>query len=213
MDEIIVDSKTYARGLVGKIVYDNSPQPYDGDTVCQIAYLKRSSYTLGTEAVSKERMDEIAEGIKDGSLVGLPIYAYVHGGATIRAGEPFSCQWDSGMSGFAYCTKDVAITECGSVEKALGVIRGEVEIFDAYLTGDVFGYVLEDEDGDTLESCWGYYGSDEHEYMWSELDSQAAYHIKKIEEAEAAQVAANEAEAAESLYWAQRDVVTASVRY
>ena len=37
-------------------------------------------------------------------------------------------------------------------------IRGEVAEYDQYLTGQVYGYVIEDEDGDHVDSCWGFIG-------------------------------------------------------
>lgn len=210
MDEIVYFTKQYDRGLVGKIVYETDLQPYDGDTVCQIAYLESSRYCLGTEGVSEYEMDSIRDGIADGTLVGLPVFAYVHGGATIRTG-PYGCPWDSGQSGFAYCTKERAIDECGSVEKALEVIKAEVRIFDNYLTGEVFGWVLEDENGDTIDSCWGFYGTDEKDYMVSELDATAEAHIRELDKLQAREDRYRAIEAAETAYWAERDIVTLAV--
>jgi len=39
-------------------------------------------------------------------------------------------------------------------------LKGEVEVYDQYLCGDVWGFVLVDEDGEELDSCWGFYGDD-----------------------------------------------------
>lgn len=44
--------------------------------------------------------------------------------------------------------------------RAEEMLEGEVETFDQYLTGDVYGFVLETNDGDHIESCWGFYGDD-----------------------------------------------------
>jgi len=38
--------------------------------------------------------------------------------------------------------------------KALKIAQGEVETYDQFLRGEVYGYKI-DEDGD---SCWGFYG-------------------------------------------------------
>ena len=40
------------------------------------------------------------------------------------------------------------------------VLRGEVKVYDQYLQGDVYGYVIEDADGEEIDSSWGYYGDD-----------------------------------------------------
>lgn len=192
-----VREKTYSNGMRGVIEYDSEPRPYDGDTVGQIAYLKRSRYVLGTEAVERERMDEIARGIEEGIYIGLPIFAYVHGGSTIRAGVGFSCPWDSGQSGFVYCEREKALKEFTSEEDVIKCLQSEVKIFDAYLTGEVYGYRLLDKDSEELESCWGFYGDDEIDHMLSELDAHAEYYLKKDQQ-----------ERDEARYWAERDVMT-----
>jgi hypothetical protein len=192
-----IREKTYPNGMRGVIEYDPNPQPYDGDTVSQIAYMKSSRYTLGTEAVNHERMDEIRDGIEDGTYIGLPVFAYVHGGATIRAGSGFSCPWDSGQSGFVYCDREQALSEFKTEEAVIECLKAEVKLFDAYLTGEVYGYRLLDKDGEELESCWGFYGDDAFDYMFSELDAHAEYYMKK-----------EQAERDEARYWAEHDVMT-----
>lgn len=85
------------------------PNPLtDCDGMPKVAYLSRSRYVLGSEAVDQERMDEIAKGIESGKLIGLPVYAYVHSGVALSTG-PFSCPWDSGQSGFVYETKETIL--------------------------------------------------------------------------------------------------------
>jgi hypothetical protein len=41
---------------------------------------------------------------------------------------------------------------------ALECLTAEIEELDQYLSGDVYGYVIETPDGDLLDSCWGFYG-------------------------------------------------------
>lgn len=155
-------------GYTLHILPDNdpySPSPADWDNLGEIAYASHH-YTLGTEAVSQSRLQEIAEGIEDGSYIGMPVYAYVHSGATIST-SPFSCPWDSGQCGFVYCpaskAEDAFPGNPHFRADALRVLKGEVETFDQYLRGDVYGYVIEDKDGDTVDSCWGFYGMDHAE--------------------------------------------------
>lgn len=193
----VVREKTYPNGMRGVIEYDPDPQPYDGDTVGQIAYFKHSRYVLGTEAVERERMEDIQFKIEIGEYIGLPVFAYVHGGATVRAGTGFSCPWDSGQSGFVYCEREKALEEFTSEEAVIKCLQSEVKIFDAYLTGEVYGYRLLDKDDEELESCWGFYGDDEIDYMLSELDAHAEYYLKRDQQ-----------ERDEARYWAERDVVT-----
>lgn len=118
--------------------------------------------------------DELYELIKEKILI-LPLYLYDHSGITMNT-TGFSCPWDSGQVGWIYVTNEEIIKEYGSldIEKARKFLVSEVETYDQYLTGDVYGYQLieKDEDGDELdviESCWGFYGL---EHLESALKSE-----------------------------------------
>lgn len=206
-----------------RIEYDRDPQsPPEWDQLGKIAYTS-DRYTLGTERVSRDRAHEIQEGIESGELIGLPVYAYVHGAATIRAGNgnPFSCPWDSGQSGFVYCEKAKAIKEFGKKiltkrirENVLKCLRNEVEAYDQYLTGDCYGIIVErvirDEGGDIedteeLASCWGFYGLD---YAREEAKSMGEYQLKQDVKEQTLAELASEREQVEKAYWAARDVST-----
>lgn len=94
----------------------------------------------------------------------LPIYMYDHSGITIST-TPFSCPWDSGQIGYIFLTKKQA-RECYMVrnitkkiaKKAHNLLLADVECYDQYLTNDVYGYVVKDENDNKLDSCWGLYG-------------------------------------------------------
>jgi len=40
------------------------------------------------------------------------------------------------------------------------ILQNEVEVYDCYLRGDVYGFVLEDLEGNLIDSCFGFYGRD-----------------------------------------------------
>jgi hypothetical protein len=83
--------------------------------------------------------------------------------------------WDSGVVGYVYITKK-RLEEMGSpIEKVEEYLEQEVETYNSWATGDVWGYVVtkpcdHDHDGDSdeeiaacphserLDSCWGYIG-------------------------------------------------------
>ncbi|HQL49052.1 MAG TPA: hypothetical protein PLC09_10310, partial [Holophaga sp.] len=76
-----------------------------------------------------------------------------------------SCPWDSGQVGFIFATREKVLRAWGAKRMnerirglALKALRSEVEEYDAYLTGDVYGYTVEDQDGEELDSCWGFVG-------------------------------------------------------
>jgi hypothetical protein len=182
---------------------DDVESPANWDNVGQIAYCS-SRTVLGTENVSRRGLDEICDGIEAGTLIGIPVYAYVHGGATIRAAEsnPFSCPWDSGLSGFVYCTKEKAIEEFGKKvltprvkAQALKCLQAEVETFDQYLRGDIYGYIIERVGTkENLDSCWGIYGYD--------------YCLEEAKLAAAQTAAIDAKETTEKRNWEERDVQT-----
>ena len=47
-------------------------------------------------------------------------------------------------------------------------LEGEVETYDDYLTGNVCGFVVEDDDGEHVDSCWGFYGTEGQKEAMSE---------------------------------------------
>lgn len=158
---------------------------------------------------------EEIEAAFDAKFYHLPLYLYDHSGITMSTGR-FSCPWDSGQVGFIYVEKEKAIDEWGILhrgpmtpemieQKAYEYLTGEVETYDQYLTGDVYGYVVQvaefDEDGDPEwgnpdepDSCWGFFGSDSAE---DEAKSVLTDYEKKLDK-----------ELAEAQHWAERDVVT-----
>lgn len=106
--------------------------------------------------------------------VHLPLYLYDHSGLTI-SDKPFGCTWDSGPVGFIVVSVDKLRKEglmtpdarlAPKTRKRIeNVLRGEIEQYDAYLQGQVYGFKqqVSDDDGDTWvteDSTWGYYGYD-----------------------------------------------------
>jgi len=126
-------------------------------------------YSLGDEghgykAEDYGGWDEMAAAIRENERapIVLPLYLYDHSGLTI-ATKPFSCPWDSGQVGFVFASRK-ALLDCYGCKRlskktlaiALKVIQSEVEEYDKYLRGEVYGYVVE-KDGEEDRSCWGFY--------------------------------------------------------
>lgn len=94
-----------------------------------------------------------------------PLFLFDHSGITISTGD-FGDRWDSGQIGFVLVTREAALKEYGGKritksikERATKVLDAEVETYDQYLRGDVYGYKIfkgEEE----IDSCWGYYGDE-----------------------------------------------------
>jgi hypothetical protein len=153
-----------------RIEYDEdreSPREWSnvGTMVCFHKRYNLGDGDCGLDPTDFEDFDDLygfLERRHDAAVI-LPLYIYDHGGITMRT-SPFNCRWDSGQVGFIYASHDTIRKEYGdgpdSLERAEKCLRGEVEVYDTYLRGDVYGYVAEDQNGDEIASCWGYYGDD-----------------------------------------------------
>lgn len=87
----------------------------------------------------------------------LPLFLYDHGGITMRC-APFYDPWDSGQVGWTYATRQEILKEYGGkkltkakLQKAKELLIAEVKTYDQYLTGDVWGYVVDTYIGDAEE--------------------------------------------------------------
>lgn len=102
---------------------------------------------------------------REDAAVILPLYLYDHSGITMNT-TGFACPWDSGQVGFIFVSKKKVREEFGgrltkrALERARQALIQEVQTYDEFLTGQVYGFVIEDENGDEVDSCWGFYGLD-----------------------------------------------------
>lgn len=106
----------------------------------------------------------------DRSCIWLPVWKYEHSGVMYRAAEsnPFSCRWDSGQVGYIWVRKETVRAEYGvkritpaTRAKVLDVLKAEVETYSQWANGETYGFKIYDqEDGDELDSCWGFIGLD-----------------------------------------------------
>lgn len=96
----------------------------------------------------------------------LPIYMYDHSGVTVST-TPFNCRWDSGQVGFIIVDRD-KVKECMGwkvitakrKEKLYEYLKGEVDTYNTFLSGEIVGYRITDSEGEDIDSCWGYYDTD-----------------------------------------------------
>ena len=165
----------------------DSPRNWDnlGTMVCF-----HNRYNLGDKHELNHRYykgwdDMEAHIIKDNDVsVILPLFLYDHSGITMRT-TSFHDQWDSGQIGFIYVSKK-KIREEYSVryvtkkmrERITGYLIAEVETYDQYLRGDVYGFVIT-KHGEEVDSCWGYYGT---EVAMDKAESVVTYYIVKEKE-------------------------------
>jgi hypothetical protein len=156
----------------------HSPREWDnlGHMVCW-----HSRYKLGDEHDFANN-DDFKKYIKESTHVILPVYLYDHSGLSMNT-TGFNCKWDSGQVGWIYVSHEKIRKEYGwdrvSNQRKLKImeyLRLEVETYNDYLTGNVFGYNIPGID----ESCWGFYGNTGRESMISECKDIIDNHIKFI---------------------------------
>jgi hypothetical protein len=95
-----------------------------------------------------------------------------HSGLSISTGSAQfqACDshgWDWGQVGFIFALPGKIKKEYGwklLTKKRRALIEeyltAEVEGYNQYLNGDVYGYVVEDVHGEHVNSCWGFFGYD-----------------------------------------------------
>ena len=165
--ENIIEQENY-KGCEIKIVYDTDPlnpiEEYDsfGKMIC---FHKR--YILGHKHGHSIESFQAFLKANEKDIVVLPLYLYDHSGITIST-TPFNCQWDSGQVGFIYATKEQILKEYGVKritskirEKVEKLLITEVDTYDKYLTGEVYGFVIE-KNGEIEDSCYGFYDTPEN---------------------------------------------------
>jgi hypothetical protein len=88
--------------------------------------------------------------------------------------------WDSGLAGVIVVDKKAAKKEWAKDTKARAEkwLDGEIENLDTYCRGEIYGYEVLDEDGETVNDCWGFFDLDE---CIAEAKSDAEY-FREIQE-------------------------------
>jgi len=160
--------------------------PRDWDNLGTMALFHRR-YDLGDNDHNLD-IEDVKRIVETGKLDGedvvfLPVYGLDHSGFTINT-SGFSCPWDSGQLGIIFVTKSKILKEYGwkiltakRREKIREYLRNEVNTYNDYLTGNVYGYEIETEDGEHFDSCWGFYG-DYNDYMIPECKAIIDSHIE-----------------------------------
>lgn len=134
-------------------------------------------YRLGdVQSPAAEPADWLIELLaEEPEAIFLRLYLFDHSGISISTGA-FGDRWDSGQVGWIYATP-AKIREWFQVPevtpeiaaRATAALEAEVKVYDQFLRGDVWGYVIEtvtpcacERERVTHEdSCFGFFGDDE----------------------------------------------------
>lgn len=160
------------RGYDINIYYDTSPEsPREWDNLGTF-YTSHRRYRPEKEFDEHFQWEEVFDRYGDFSdlfekrYIALKIYLYDHSAQTISS-SPFSCPWDSELFGIVAVSVEKVKKEYGwkvltraRRRKIEEYLQGEIDTYDNYLRGEVYGYRITpaDDKDDVLESCWGYFG-------------------------------------------------------
>lgn len=146
------------------------------------------NYTLGDDArtlgftFDSRRFDgwaDVERWLKDeqGAVVTLPLFLHDHGTLHLSVGGGDS--WDSGQVGVAYMTHEAIeknwsdLSSDERIKAALRCLEAEIREYDDYLSGKVYGYLVQNHRGEVLESCRGFIG--DLDYVYERARDAAEY--------------------------------------
>jgi hypothetical protein len=191
-----VETKKIENYLI-KIFQDDTPDDPRGDDNLGKMVCFNRNYNLGDkheyEQDNYSNWNELEADImkREKPCVIVPLWIYDHSGISISTAR--ICQWDSSMVGFAFITTEAFKKEHGykrltakRIRQAEKFLKGEIETYNQYLTGDVYGYEIvevskcdqDHEHEKFMDSCWGFYGM---EYCLKEAEAVVGHFIGKKE--------------------------------
>jgi len=182
--------------IVEQDEFAESPREWDnlGTMVCW-----HKQYNLGDKhdfKTPEDFQDWLKEQIPQNHIV-LPLYMYDHSGigiSTDNSRYPYNCPWDAGQIGWIYVIEETIKKEYGRltisiIDKAVETLQKEVDIYNQYLGGDVYCFVVEkiskcgtckQEIVETIDSCGSFYGHNFKENGMSDYLGEYAYLLDKL---------------------------------
>lgn len=89
--------------------------------------------------------------------------------------------WDDPRSSsriFGYITREAV--ETAGITDPLAALNAELNEYAAWCNGEVYGYTVTAPDGEEIDSCWGYYGDDELQYVRDCIFGSIAGHKEMV---------------------------------
>ena len=124
------------------------------------------NYKLGDENINDYTVEDIRKIENSKDYVSLPLYLYDHSGITMNT-TGFTCRFDSGRIGLIFVSKERIREEYGwknltskRVKQIEGYLKGEVELYNCCISGQVYCYDIEKDGEDIGQSCGGFLGYD-----------------------------------------------------
>lgn len=172
------------KGMSIKIYYDedaDSPAEWDNPE-CFLCSDYRD-LKVDSESISASECRDTIEQDKwflNGFYI-FPVSIYDHSGIALHLGD--SRGWDY-SNGYAFvCVKRM---KGGTYSKSQAerVADSVLDEWNMYLSGEVYGFVAEDENGEHIDSCWGFYGDEGLEDAIAQAEGAIDYKLRERHEAE-----------------------------
>jgi hypothetical protein len=159
------------KGVKVTIYYDELPANprIEFDNLGTVVGWKQPRYRIGDQQLSIEYRSPaelVAELRASGARLILPVH-YSPQGGYLCSSEHDDKETIENSDGVIYATATDIRNEYGltrisakALERAMRVLQGEIAEYSAYLSGEVYGFIISGPDGEELDSCWGFYERD-----------------------------------------------------
>ena len=184
------------KGCTIEIYHDEHPpeSPRDWDNYANM-FCFHKRYRLGDHHKNPYHPDDFSSWsemkeqiLRDYDVIHIqPLYLYDHSGITIST-KPFQSRWDSMQVGWVFVPrKNVELLQGWKritkqrKEDLRKYMNNEVEVYDDYIRGEVYGYRAVTPEGEDIDSCWGFYGYDKWDEngLFDYAKPAIDYYIKK----------------------------------
>lgn len=144
--------------LIERDEHASSPSEYGDEGLFIVANHRQFYVPAPGEKRVPNSANEVVDKYSDTHHV-FGLEAYIHGGVVLALngeGNFPDRQWDVSQVGFVFASK----AEWTNRADARKAVLGKVEEWNQYLSGDVWGYIIENDEGYDVDSCWGFYGEE-----------------------------------------------------
>ena len=172
------DESLFLVGYHRDFTVDRSRRNKEGRSEGGISQELAQCIARGGKYEDGSRNDEAAEYVNKYHVFGLE--AYIHSGVCLalsNEGQFPDRQWDVSQLGLVFVSKKEWRIRKKARKAALGLIKE----WNDYLSGNVYGYMIEDKEGNESGGCWGYYGDydDKSNDLISSAKSEIDYQVKE----------------------------------
>lgn len=99
-------------------------------------------------------LDDVINAMKKEGYYAVPVYALHHGAVSHYSIYDFHDQWDSGVVGIAFCKKQKGLPDNDDCLRM--IIDRQVKIYDAWVSGEIYGISRLSQDEEVLDTSAGY---------------------------------------------------------